>query len=292
MDEAKGARRRLSPPQRRIGELCALGQAAATQPADRMILGAFVTSVFAVDYLTRLLDPTDGSFVSTFHAAEFFGFATMAFLLLKLGPKPLLRASDLALISVAALFLLRSWRFGGAMALTVVGGSITTRQDRDLASFGQLCLGLAWIDLWGKLTLSFIAPWILPAETALSFYFLPLFGSFTMVGNSIGNGADHSIAVYLGCSAFANTVSTAFIWLCLVKLAESEFCRRHYLGLAASLACVVLINIGRIALMAYSAEQYVFWHDGAGASIVSIGMLACILGIFLVAQFRPAGAVK
>lgn len=292
MDAAKGARRHFSPPRRLFRIFCSLVQGAGARPADRTILCVFVASVFVVDYLTRLLDPTDGSFVSTFHAAEFFGFAAMALSLMKLSPNPLLRASDLALISLAALLLLRPWRFGGAMALTLVGGALATRANRDLASFGQLCIGLAWIDLWGKVTLSFIAPWILPVETALSFYFLPLFGSFTIVGNSIGNGFGHSIAVYLGCSAFANTLSAAFIWLCLMKLAEAEFLRWHYLGLIASLACIVVINIARIALMAYSAEQYLFWHDGIGVTIVSGAMLASILGIFLIVQFRTGDAAR
>ena len=134
--------------------------------------------------------------------------------------------------------------------------------------------------------LSFIEPWLLPVEAALGYLPLSLFGSFSLVGNAIfGNG--HGVIVFTGCSAFANTITAAFIWLSLVKIQGTEFRGWHFRGLALSIAAIMLLNTARLTLMAYSYDGYVFWHNGYGATIMSLAMLLVVLGFFLLGR-EPA----
>ena len=74
----------------------------------------------------------------------------------------------------------------------------------------------------------------------------------------------------------------AYIWLALIKIMKLEFRARHFYVLALGLIVVVLINTVRIDLMAYSFDQYVFWHVGPGLVIVKFTMLTIVLGIFYV----------
>lgn len=138
--------------------------------------------------------------------------------------------------------------------------------------------------------LSFIEPWLLPIEAALGYVPLSLFGSFSLVGNAI-LGQGHGVVVFTGCSAFANTITAAFIWLSLVKIQGTEFQGWHFRGLAFSLAAIVLLNTVRLTLMAYSYDGYVFWHNGYGATFVSLAMLLIVLAFFYWGACRRESAV-
>jgi hypothetical protein len=72
----------------------------------------------------------------------------------------------------------------------------------------------------------------------------------------------------------------AFIWLSMIKILRLEFRLWHFFILAMGLAIVVALNTARIGVMAYSYNQYVFWHLGPGLVIVKITMLSLVLGLF------------
>jgi hypothetical protein len=154
------------------------------------------------------------------------------------------------------------------------------RSDKRIASLGQLCIGLVWIDFWGSLAFSFIAPWLLPVETAIAYLPLSLFGPFSLHGQIISNGSGFSLLVYEPCSAFHNTIITAFIWLSLIKIQRLHYQLEHFIILAIGLITVVLLNTARLGLMVVSNSQYLFWHMGPGLWIVKIVMLTAVLGLF------------
>ena len=82
------------------------------------------------------------------------------------------------------------------------------------------------------------------------------------------------------CSAFHNTIITAFIWLSLIKIQRLPFRLKHFVVLAIGLIAVVLLNTARIGIMAVSDSQYLFWHMGSGLWVVKIVMLTAVLGLF------------
>lgn len=251
------------------------------QPSDRVVLTALFGLIFGLHYGSRLFMVGAGEPIFPgFRTAEIMGFVAIFFVLQKLGTDTVLQRLDPAIIVVAAIVLIHPWPGIGGLVLTGLGLSLVTRQDRRLASLGQLCLGLAWIDLWGVIALNFVAAWLLPLETALSFLAVSPFGTFSLVGNAILGENGHGVVVAGACSAFANTITTTFIWLSLVKIQGLAFHPWHVRVLAVSLVAVVLLNTARLAMMAHSYPQYLFWHDGAGATYLSISMLVIIFGLF------------
>jgi hypothetical protein len=65
-----------------------------------------------------------------------------------------------------------------------------------------------------------------------------------------------------------------------MKILRLDFSWWNLYILGIGVAVVVLLNTARIAVMAYSYDQYVFWHLGPGLTIVKIAMLTLVLGIF------------
>jgi hypothetical protein len=269
----------------RLSSIFAKIRDAVEQPTDRTILIALFASLFCLNYLAQLFDLDAGerlifSTTRTVSGAEIIGFAAIAIVLKDLKSDTVLRWWDFATVSSLAIFLIHPWRSNGALAISVLGLLFIGRNDKRLASLGQLCIGLAWIDFWGPLVMGLIGPWLLPIETALAQVPLSFFGSFSLVGNVIFGENGHDIVVLEPCSAFRNTINMAFIWLALIKIMRLDFCARHLFILAFGLVVVVLLNTARIDLMAYSYEQYVFWHLGPGLVIVKFLMLTIVLGIF------------
>lgn len=259
---------------------------AIDQPSDRIVLTALFAVLFCLHYGELLFVPAAGQ--RALHAAGLIGFAAVTFVLKRLGADRVLRWWDFVAITIAAITLIHPGHQTGELVLTGLGLLFIARSNRHLASLGQLCIGLAWIGLWGFWALSFIEQWLLPIETVLGYFTVSIFGSFSLHGNVILRESGNGLLVFEGCSAFHNTIKIAFIWLSLVKILGQDFSMRHFGVLAMSLAAVILLNTGRIALMAYSSSNYVFWHYGYGATIVQFTMLMVVLGTFYFGLRRSA----
>jgi hypothetical protein len=167
-----------------------------------------------------------------------------------------------------------------AIAMTCLGLLFVVRSDKRIVSLGQLCIGLVWINFWGALILSLIGLWLLPIESRFAYLAVSLFGPFSLDGLIISNGSGFAIRVIEPCSAFHNTITTAFIWLSLIKIQKLDFHFKHFVVLGVGLTVVILLNTARIGIMAVSKSQYVFWHMGSGLWIVKIVMLSTVLGLF------------
>jgi hypothetical protein len=261
---------------------------ALTFLSDRVVLAVIFVVLFCLNYAPHLFDAftnivavdIDLDHSRTISSAEFLGFAAIAVILRDLQADRVLRRGDfvaIAGIAVASLYPSPAVR---AIAMTCLGLLFVARSDKRIASLGQLCIGIVWIDYWGPLVLDLIKPWLLPIEALFAFLPLWLFGSFSLDGTVIANGTGYAIQVFEPCSAFHNTITTAFIWLSLMKIMKMDFHLRQYCYLVLALAVVVLLNTARISILAISENQYLFWHMGAGLWIVKLTMLTTILGLF------------
>jgi hypothetical protein len=264
-------------------------------PADRIVLaGAFVL-LFSLNYAGNLIDAVtnavavDNDLVHsrTASGAEILGFVAIAVVLRDFKTDRVLRWWDLLAIIGIAIASLYPSPVSRAVAMTCLGLLFIPRTDERIASLGQLCVGLVWLDFWGPLVLNLIGRWVLPVETALAYLPLSLYGSFSMNGLVISNGSGFSIEVLEPCSAFHNTIIAAFIWLSLIKIQRLRFQIEHYVVLAIGLVGVVLLNTARIGIMAVSKSEYLFWHMGPGLWIIKIAMLAGVLSLFYFG-LRPA----
>jgi len=239
----------------RLRDIFAQVRDAVEQPTDRLVLLALFASLFCLNYGAQLFNLAAGerfifSATRTVSGAEIIGFVAIFAVLKDLKADPILRWWDYAAIVAIAIALIHPWRSIGALAVSALGVLFVGRSDKRLASLGQLCIGLAWIDLWGPLVMGLIAQWLLPIETALAYIPLSLFGSFSLAGNVILGAKGHDVAVLEPCSAFRNTITMAFIWLALMKILRLDFRLRHFCILAMGLAVVVVLNTARIGVMA------------------------------------------
>jgi hypothetical protein len=263
--------------------------------SDRVVLASTFFALFCLNYAPTLLDAlpnlfsldNDLSHSRTVSSAEILGFAAIAVVLSDLKSDRVLRWLDyVATIGIAIACVYPS-QLIRAIAVTGLGLLFVARSDKRLASLGQLCIGLVWIDFWGPLVLESIKQWLLPLEADFAFVPLSVFGWFALDGTVISNNGGFAIQVAEPCSAFHNTITTAFIWLALMKIIRAEFHLRHYCFLAIALAFVVLLNTARISIMAVSESQYLFWHVGPGLWIVKVTMLGTMLGLFYLCARTP-----
>jgi hypothetical protein len=262
---------------------------------DRVVLIAFFILAFYFYYWADLLHgfaslfsvESDVTVSRTLGGAEILGLVAVAVTLKDLKSDRVLRWWDFAAIIATAIAGIYSSRTFGAIGVTCLGVLFMARSDKRIASLGQLCVGFAWLGFWGPLALDLIKPWLLPIETALAYAPLSFLGSFSLHGTIISNGNGFAIQVYDGCSAFHNTITTAFIWLSLMKMQRLDVQPKHVGILAIGLVAVILLNTARIGVMAVSMSEYTFWHYGPGLVIIKIMMLSGVLGLFYFG-LRPA----
>jgi exosortase/archaeosortase family protein len=131
----------------------------------------------------------------------------------------------------------------------------------------------------------------MPLETIAVTIFLSLFGEFGRDGADIIAPNGFTIFLEPPCSAFHNITVATLIWLALIKIERLEFLRSDWWALAIMIAATAILNTIRIALMAQSEPMLLYWHDGQGVVIVSVVMLATLLGISLLSRVRPAAAL-
>ena len=144
---------------------------------DRVVLTAVFVALFSLNYAGSLIDAVanisavenDLTHSRTASGAAIFGFVAVAVVLTDLKSDRVLRWWDfLAALGIAIASFYPS-QVSRAIAMTCLGLLFIVRSDKRIASLGQLCIGLVWIDYWGSLVLSFIAPWLLPVEAALAY---------------------------------------------------------------------------------------------------------------------------
>jgi hypothetical protein len=256
---------------------------------DRGVLTALFATLFFLNYAGNLIDVLTNtslfgndlpSLRRTITGAEVLGFVAIAVVLRNLGTDRVLRWWDFVAIIGVTIASFYPSPLSRAIAMTCLGLLFVVRSDKRISSLGQLCIGLVWIDFWGALILSLIEPWLLPIESRFAYLAVSLFGPFSLDGVIISNGSGFAIKVGEPCSAFHNTITTAFIWLSLIKIQKLDFHFKHFVVLGAGLTVVVLLNTARLGILAVSETQYVFWHMGPGVWIVKIVMLSTVLGLF------------
>jgi hypothetical protein len=252
---------------------------------DRVLLAGLFVLILCRYYLVSFLGVFSPELLletrRTVSGAEALGFIAIAVILKNLKADRVLRWWDIAAITGIVVVCVYQAFSLGMIAITCLGILFVVREDKRLASLGQLCIGLAWISFWGPIVLNAVLQWLLPIETALAYWPLHFFGPFSIIGgNIIDNGHGHELELIGACSAFQNTITTAFIWLSLLKIQKLEVQRQHVYILAIALAAMVVLNEIRICVMAISPTQYIFWHLGPGLFIVKAIMLSVVFGLF------------
>jgi exosortase/archaeosortase family protein len=264
---------------------------------DRHVMLAFGDCVaFATIWQRITSGPTSGvafgqPFSVPFGAAEALALVALFLVINRLKNNALLSRVDLlAIAAVSVAFALPSLA-AASIPMAIVGMMFLARGDARLASIGQILLALVSYQFLGRLIFDLAAPFILPLETFAVTTLLSLVGDFGRDGADIIAPNGFTIFLEPPCSAFHNITVATLIWLALIKIERLEFLRSDWWALAAMVAATVTLNTIRIALMAQSEPMLRYWHDGQGVVVVSVVMLASLLGISFLSRVRPAAAL-
>lgn len=277
----------------RIEAAPALASYLPTHAASWALLVFSVGTVLSAVLQRHLLEETQtAQHLVEFNVGEAFGVAAIASLVLTGSHKPAtLAGSDIAVLLLSALAWFVPEQHGVYLATTLAGSwfFLKRRSNPRLAGIGQIWLALSIYELWGKLLFKLAYQTIEIVEVGLIYKVGRLFyAGLGVDGASLSMRGDWSIVILEGCSSFHNLSLTVLIWLSILKIAEQAVGRAAFRALGLSACLVVAINVARILAMLPSREAFVFWHDGAGSSLVAFGsVLAAIVPILLCVEGRP-----
>ena len=164
-------------------------------------------------------------------------------------------------------------------ALTVLGGYLLWRPDRNLKAAAAVLLALAAHQLWSRMVFAATAPLLVNIDAALVGEAIThtIAGS-TWHDNIIATSQNHAIAVGGPCSSFNNISLALLAWISLTKLERPEWARRDLVVAGLTIGAQVALNVTRLYIMALSYGLYIYWHDGAGAQIyAATASAACVL---------------
>lgn len=170
-------------------------------------------------------------------------------------------------------------------------GSLFNQGDPKLRAAAVVLSALSVQEFWGRIFFKLFALPLLHAETAVVGTLLQAVRPGTMWQDNLITGpSGHGIAVYDGCSSFHNLSVAALCWLTVRSLRDQSWQVRDFvIGCVVGIT-MVLCNVARLCLMAWDADLYQYWHNGAGAQIFVVGASTAILLISLYGS-RAAGRV-
>ncbi|TXN76096.1 hypothetical protein FV228_01680 [Methylobacterium sp. WL18] len=216
---------------------------------------------------------------------EAFALAAILFLIIADRRKDMtLVGSDITVLLLSALAWFVPEQHGVYFATTLAGGWVLLKRRSDwrLAGIGQIWLALSVYELWGKLLFKVAYQTIEVVEVGLIYRVGRLFyGGLGVEGASLSVRTDWSIVILEGCSSFHNLSLTVLIWLSILKIAEQATSQTAFRALGMSACLVVAINVTRILLMLPSREAFIFWHDGAGSSLVALASVVVAIAPIL-----------
>jgi exosortase/archaeosortase family protein len=193
---------------------------------------------------------------------------------------------DWAMASSFGIFILFSsllpYRFGIGLLATLVAIYLLLFHlgDRNLKAAGAVLLAVSMQLVWGPIFFQLFTPELLKADAALV-------GSALMVlrpdivwkVTSFFAPDGHAVSLVAGCSSFNNVSTAVLACAAVAMLRRTEWVRRDIATVAIAAVAMILVNVGRICLFAWSEEYIAYWHDGAGAQILAIAQTLVVLAV-------------
>jgi hypothetical protein len=181
---------------------------------------------------------------------------------------------------VAAFTLINHQRFAFLFESFVL--FILWLRTPELRRIGLILLFIALQRGQGMTPLHALVSWV---DTRVLTGFMALIGQpVTPIGNLvISAGMPDGLVILAGCAS-SNLMLPMGLGLAILLLISRDLLRRTDYGwIALTLAIAVAINIVRLSLMLGSHAAYESWHEGTGASIVSVAGLIVTMGVWIVA---------
>lgn len=204
-------------------------------------------------------------------------------------PVPVARWPDLVTPALCLLLLLPMSRTIWVAALGIaIYLFILSDSDPRLRAAATVLAGLAVQQYWGRIFFDLVGFPLLRAETAAVGTILAAVRPGTVwQGNMITGPDGFGIVVYDPCSSFHNVSLAALCWLTVSRWRHLNQWRRDLVMLGAIAGTMILLNLVRLCLMAWTRDLYEYWHVGAGANIFAVAASLIVLLIALHGS-RPA----
>jgi hypothetical protein len=152
-------------------------------------------------------------------------------------------------------------------------------QWRSAAIFFAICVPM----LWGPLLLTV---WPLPLLKIDAFLVGTVVGT-RQIGNTIAfvDGLD-TLEIWPACSSFHNISQAGLAWVALRLTLDQGLVLKDALWAALAMTSAVLVNLGRLSLMAVSLNYYYAAHGPLGSQIAGGLTVALIVLICMIGQRR------
>lgn len=135
-------------------------------------------------------------------------------------------------------------------------------------------------DPLASLALKLFATPLLDGDALLASLVMAIWdGSVSRSGNLITGSDGHQLLILTGCTSYTNLSIALLAWFTLSQALVGSITVKQALAGAAVTLSIVVINIGRLALMGIGPNTYRYIHDGDGAIVVDIVMVLATLMI-------------
>jgi hypothetical protein len=199
-------------------------------------------------------------------------------------PAPVAQLRDL-LISVAlcCFVFVPTTRLIWVTALGIaIFGWLVKEGDPKLRAAGIVLAALSVQEFWGRIVFDLFALPLLRAETAVVGTMLQAVRPGTIWQDNVITGPNgHGIMVSDLCSSFHNLSLAALCWVTVRSLRGQRWQLRDFVTGCGVGMTMVLFNMTRLSLMAWDADLYEYWHNGAGVRIFAVGASTAVLLISL-----------
>jgi len=201
------------------------------------------------------------------------------------------RAASTRLVLVAlgiGLLCVVPLRPASAIVLAVLGGTLLLSQQatRSGRQAGLLLVSLAIVS--ASYILVPVHVWVASLDARAVAWIGRLFGMDASADGNVVTQGDFALEILVQCTSTVQLAQVALAF-CVVVVYRRGECRRSDLPwlLSALLASAVLTEI-RLTLMLRGEADYVWWHDGAGATMYLLAAMASAALFPLLATARSA----
>lgn len=195
-------------------------------------------------------------------------------------------ADGMVAVLVAAIILVPH-KTAGWIALGVIGLHlmVTHRRLAPVAAAGAVCVALSVHEVWGKMALSALTPWLSTADAVLATALLRAGGEDVLrEGNLIVTGKGYDLVVVAACTSFKAVLHGLLAAVVFTRAVRPAWHRSEVLTWLVLTALIVTLNTGRLAVYGISLSHYETFHDGNGGllfgwMVLSVALIVAAWGV-------------
>jgi hypothetical protein len=211
------------------------------------------------------------------------------------GPERAIDAIDVAVWAVYVVAVMVPHSGVSWIAVTALAGyeGLRGRHSVETVAAASLILAAATSQLWGMVILHLFAPYLLAIDAKMAATVLGLLkgGDVVNIGNLVEPRDGQSLILIAGCSSFYGLSYAFLCWLTVVRAIRPQWQPFDLTWAATACACIIAVNVFRIALMGLNTTSYFILHGALGSHAFNVLVLLLAGGAGFATLARGANAV-